>query len=409
MKNISRHSSRKGAGEIKKSKLLTSFMIFLLIGIITAGAIQPVMAQPTCVITHITTPGIAEGEQTHPGDSDGFPDGTIVGNADPGDFQLVVNCSLDAAITGVSVYLNNTDHDPIADHPDKENPDVTDFIIDNDNPQNYSSLPIGNHIFFWSLDKDQAVCLVGHSEQYQVNLSWTGPTAGFALSELINITADKSTSIRQNDLEAVQTTPLQTTLSPGEHFRACIKWFQQSSSLDALATEIYYNGTMLRLYNFTLYHYDGAGGDPGNISLGIPAGYDAYWANDTFLNTTQLGVVSPSSTDHWIGCWDFIALEQGTDLMEIYSQTKLSETANWKIGPSNIEITVIVTLPKITIIKNAIPDHAQDFNFTGNFTTGNFTLDDDGGENNPENSSITFEVNPGTYNVSEFIPSGWDL
>jgi uncharacterized repeat protein (TIGR01451 family) len=409
LKNISRAPSKKGAGEIKRSKFLTPFMIFLLIGIITIGAIQPVMAAPTCVITHITTPGIAEGEPTHPGDADGFPDGTIVGNADPGDFQLVVNCSIDSPITGVSVFLNNTDHDPIDDHPDREDPDVTDFIIDNDNPQNYASLGIGNHIFFWSLDKDQSVCLVLNSEQYQVNLSWTGPSPGFALSELINITADKSTSIAQNDLDAVQTTPLSTSINPGETFRACIKWEQQSSSLDALATEIYYNGTMLRLYNFTLYYYDTNGTDPGDITSGIPSGYKAYWANDTFLNTTQMNIYPLSSADYWIGCWDFIALEPGTDTMEIYSQTKLSPTANWKIGPSNTEIDITVVFPKITIIKNSIPDHIQNFNFTGNFTTGNFTLDDDGTENNPENSSRTFEVNPGTYNVTEFVPGGWDL
>ncbi|WP_455276343.1 prealbumin-like fold domain-containing protein, partial [[Eubacterium] cellulosolvens] len=412
MKSFNRNA-KKGTREIKKSKLLVPLIMILLIGSIAVSAIQPVNAAITCVITPITTPGIAEGVSGGAAyDKDGFPDGTIVGSADPGDFQIVVKCSIDTAITGVSVKLINTDIDPIDDHPDRENPNVTDFYIDDDNPQDYSSLSIGNHYFFWSLDKDQSVCKIGHCEEYQVNLSWTGPTPGFALSEPFIIVAESSTSINQNDLEAVQTTPLTADLNLGETFTACIKWEQQSSSLDALAAEIYYNGTILRLYNFTLYYYDSNGIDPGDITSGVPGGYTAWWGNDTYLNTTQMSIYPLSKSDYWIGCWNFITIGYGNNIMEIYSQTKLSPTANWKIGPSNAEINVTVVKPKITIIKNAIPDDPQDFDFTitGGLTPSSFTLDDDGDNTNTYMNNKTYDVDPGTYTVTETpVPGGWQL
>jgi hypothetical protein len=67
----------------------------------------------------------------------------------------------------------------------------------------------------------------------------------------------------------------------------------------------------------------------------------------------------------------------------------------------------------IVIVKDAVPDDAQDFSF--NITNGStfdqdFTLDDDGGADNTYPNSMSFSLPEGTYTASEFnIPGGWDL
>jgi len=61
----------------------------------------------------------------------------------------------------------------------------------------------------------------------------------------------------------------------------------------------------------------------------------------------------------------------------------------------------------ISIVKDAVPDDAQDFGFGGDL--GDFTLDDDANATLP--NSVTFSgLAPGDYNVSEAsIPAGWNL
>jgi hypothetical protein len=401
MNNIYSVSSKKAY------KILIPFIIILLIGYFTIGAIPGVKALPTCRIADITTVAIAEPSFPSPSDNDGFPDGSITGNADPGDFQLVVRCDIDSTYSGVKVELLNPNHDPFND----ESPDIVDLIIDDDNPKYFASLSTGIYYFYWSMDKDQSAALRGDAEQFQVNLSWTGPTPGFVLSDLFNIGFEQSTSIRQNDLEERQVSPTIVSVNPGETFRVCIKWEQSSSSLDDLAAEIYFNGSLLRLYNFSLYYYDVDGVDPGDITGGVvPSGWTQVYANDTYLNTTQLGALAGlSSSDYWIGCWDFEALTPGSDQLYLYSQTKLAATANWKIGQGTIPVYVTVRSTRITVIKDSIPDDPQDFTFDGNVTDASFILDDDGGSDATYMNYSNFEVDPGVYNVTEILPSGWIL
>jgi len=65
-------------------------------------------------------------------------------------------------------------------------------------------------------------------------------------------------------------------------------------------------------------------------------------------------------------------------------------------------------LGSITIVKNAIPDDDQDFAFTSDL--GPFTLDDDGGTNaTNSNTKTSTNLAPGTYNVTETVPGGWNL
>ena len=64
----------------------------------------------------------------------------------------------------------------------------------------------------------------------------------------------------------------------------------------------------------------------------------------------------------------------------------------------------------INVVKDAVPDDAQDFSFTagGGLTPSTFSLDDDA--NGMLSNTQTFTgVGPGSgYSISETVPSGWD-
>ncbi|MBI2764688.1 MAG: hypothetical protein HYX53_02115, partial [Chloroflexi bacterium] len=79
---------------------------------------------------------------------------------------------------------------------------------------------------------------------------------------------------------------------------------------------------------------------------------------------------------------------------------------------NQMQANTIVPNGSITIVKNAIPDSAQDFNFNltnGGLVNNNFSLDDDADATLP--NSQTFPVPPGTYTASEIfpLPAGWSL
>ena len=62
---------------------------------------------------------------------------------------------------------------------------------------------------------------------------------------------------------------------------------------------------------------------------------------------------------------------------------------------------------KITIIKDAQPNDAQDFDFSGNSPINSFSLDDDAEGTLPNQQ--TFTVPAGSYSVQESSVSNWDL
>jgi len=59
----------------------------------------------------------------------------------------------------------------------------------------------------------------------------------------------------------------------------------------------------------------------------------------------------------------------------------------------------------LTIVKDAIPNDDQLFNFAGSTGIDNFDLKDNGTSTN----SLTFSLPPGTYSVGETEPAGWKL
>ena len=68
------------------------------------------------------------------------------------------------------------------------------------------------------------------------------------------------------------------------------------------------------------------------------------------------------------------------------------------------------TCGSVTIVKNAVPDDAQDFAFasTGGLTPANFSLDDDA-DGALSNTRVFTEVNPGQYTVTEAAVPNWQL
>lgn len=63
-------------------------------------------------------------------------------------------------------------------------------------------------------------------------------------------------------------------------------------------------------------------------------------------------------------------------------------------------------LGTVVIVKNAIPDSGENFNFSGDF--GSFSLDDDTDGTLPNQTSFT-NLTPGSYSVTESDFSDWDL
>ncbi|MDX1388321.1 MAG: hypothetical protein R3344_03980, partial [Acidobacteriota bacterium] len=95
----------------------------------------------------------------------------------------------------------------------------------------------------------------------------------------------------------------------------------------------------------------------------------------------------------------------------VKSRSSDSFTSSLKDFISPIDVSVS-NCTNVTIVKDAIPDDAQDFTFDPsiNLETPAFDLDDDGDDDNGVASSVTIETRmPGPYTVSEQQVAGWDL
>jgi hypothetical protein len=72
--------------------------------------------------------------------------------------------------------------------------------------------------------------------------------------------------------------------------------------------------------------------------------------------------------------------------------------------PDDALFIVLPTTGTISIVKEAIPEGATDFDFTSDL--GAFTLTDDG---TVANTETFLDVEPGTYDFTESVPTGWAL
>ncbi|MBJ7880393.1 DUF11 domain-containing protein, partial [Gelidibacter salicanalis] len=83
----------------------------------------------------------------------------------------------------------------------------------------------------------------------------------------------------------------------------------------------------------------------------------------------------------------------------------LTPTASGDQSNLNISPSAVVQQGKITIVKDAVPNSAQDFSFTSNLL-GNFVLDDDT-DPTLSNQKLFFGLAEGTYTFTENSTSGW--
>ncbi len=88
-----------------------------------------------------------------------------------------------------------------------------------------------------------------------------------------------------------------------------------------------------------------------------------------------------------------------------------SPISNIDVGP-NETVTCTFTNPKqgsVTIVKDAVPNDAQDFAFTagGGLSPASFSLDDDA-DGTLSNTRAFTNVNVGTYSAAETVPTGWN-
>ncbi|MCB9100132.1 MAG: hypothetical protein H6632_11360 [Anaerolineales bacterium] len=138
------------------------------------------------------------------------------------------------------------------------------------------------------------------------------------------------------------------------------------------------------LGNFTLID----NGNPFSSTLTrlnlSPGSYSVTEGAVSGWNLTGLSCTDPDSGSSTAGSTATIDLDSGESITCVFTNTS--------------------TASSITIIKDATPDDAQAFSFTGDL--GNFSLVDNG---NTLSSTFTSFVSPGTYAVTEAATSGWNL
>lgn len=163
---------------------------------------------------------------------------------------------------------------------------------------------------------------------------------------------------------------------------------------------------------------------PGYVCLGLVAQYGyAKPALDEIRcvreDLTRPGSIGPmiwidqgTEADTDFGSW-FVIPEDGTGL---YIGTFTGHTLH---TPPTFPLyvldsaSVITDVGSITVVKDALPDNAQDFDFTGSGPSGydfggGFSLDDDA--IGPLANTVTFSyLTPGSYSLTEDITAGWSL
>ncbi len=127
------------------------------------------------------------------------------------------------------------------------------------------------------------------------------------------------------------------------------------------------------------------------------------WGFDVNGSPRSAGGISGSPYHMRLEDWRFATGDDAGDKVTNLGQQDRSLSAQ-----------AVIPIGTIKIVKNAVPNHPQDFTFSASgmgIMPTSFTLDDDGAEGNPENSMIEFTVLSGnTFTFTETnIPSGWQL
>lgn len=147
------------------------------------------------------------------------------------------------------------------------------------------------------------------------------------------------------------------------------------------------------------FSFDASGGtDPAYVDFNLT---DAAAPNDQTLKPGSYSVV-----EGLLAGWDLTGLTCDDANGSVSPGTR---TANITLDPGETVRCTFTNTQRgtIKIVKNALPDDAQDFAFTRSFGA-NFTLDDDTNATLQNNVVFTNLV-PGSYSVSEGAVAGWDL
>lgn len=132
--------------------------------------------------------------------------------------------------------------------------------------------------------------------------------------------------------------------------------------------------------------------------------------NATLSNTRVFNGINPGTytvTEGAVSGWDLfsISCDDGNSTGDVGTRT-----ATIDIAPAEDVTCTFVNRKRgsITIVKDAQPNDAQDFAYSGGL--GAFSLDDDGNPLNDLSNTTTFSnLVPGSYPVTETAAAGWDL
>jgi uncharacterized repeat protein (TIGR01451 family) len=271
-------------------------------------------------------------------DKDGYP--PVTSSADVEEAQLQTK-----------IVVTSTISNPVALLQDDNADLVDDLTIDDDNPRDLDmldgvdddKLAPGTYYAYWSLDKtgylpvetshgtaynglnSASVSTVGDIEKFSVKLTHDG---GTTTSPVFTITMQNSASIKQNDLDWLETaTTSLENLEVGDTFSVRTLYSQNSANgLQHLISQIYFIGDNVRLTRTSIYYFNNK--DPGSISSGVPTGWTS-----AFINTMELGLSDLTTTDnrdYWVMKFDFEVLDSFNTFLIPYTQT-IKKGSTWKI------------------------------------------------------------------------------
>ncbi|TET89689.1 MAG: DUF11 domain-containing protein, partial [Methanomassiliicoccales archaeon] len=272
-----------------------------------------------------------------PNDKDGYPPQTS-------------EADVEEAIVQGKIVVTSTISNPTAMLLDDIADSVDDLTIDDDNPRDLdlldglddNALAPGTYYVYWNLNKtgyvpvdtphgapyngsnSASISVVGDIEEYTIQVAYDG---GSVSSSVFTITMQNSASIRQNDLDWLDTAPESVEAAVGETFTVRTLYHQNSAQgLQHLISQIYYNGVCVRLIKEDIYYYDDV--YPGSIEDGVPSGWTTAYYDTMELTPTELS--DTNNRDHWVMEYTFeVISKQYSDLIP-YTQT-IKKGNTWKV------------------------------------------------------------------------------
>lgn len=272
-------------------------------------------------------------------DKDGFPPQTS-------------EADVEEAIIQGKIVVTSSISNPSAELLDNDADTVDDLTIDDDNPRDLDllddvdddALAAGTYYVYWNLDKtgynpvdtphgdayngsnSASISVVDNYDEYIIKLSYTGASSP-VYSPAFTVTMQKSASIKQNDLDWLQTAPEKIEAEVGEVFKVRTLYHQNSAQgLQHLISQVYYNGLAIRLINLDIYYYDNS--NPGSITEGVPSGWTTQFINTMELTPTEL--TTTDNKDHWVMEYTFEVVDDLYSFIIPYTQT-IKKGATWKV------------------------------------------------------------------------------